>query len=97
MVCVLSVAVQTVICLSDYLRTITATWNVEDATGQYRVTQPITAKSCCELAVNSIAKCDLKAAQQRKYLLRQVEIQTVKRHSLSSVVPTCRKVSAESF
>lgn len=97
MVCVLSIAVQTVICLSDYLRTISATWNVEDTTGQYCVTQPITAESCSELAVNSITKCDLEAAQQRKYLLRQVKIQTVKRHSLSCVVPTCREVSAKSF
>lgn len=77
MVCVLPVAGQSIVCLSDYLRTISTTWNVKDATWQYCITQPVVTKSNGELAVNGIAKCDLKTAQQRKYLLRQIEIKTV--------------------
>lgn len=87
------IALQSTVSLADNIRAVTTPRNIEYTARLYCIAKPVITKTLNENTVNSVPDRDLKAAQQCKYLLRQIEIKTIQCHRLSGVAVASCEIS----
>lgn len=91
------IALQSPASLTDNVRAVSTTWNIEYTARLYCITEPIIAEPLNEDTVNSVPNRNLEATQQCKHLLRQIEVKSIQCHRLFGVAATGGEVSLQPF
>lgn len=89
------IALQSTVSLTYNICAVATSRNIEYTARLYCIAKPVTAKTLNEDIVNSVPDCNLKATQQSKHLLRQIEIKAIQCHRLSGVAVASSEVSLQ--